>query len=118
MAPNYRELHVRLHKISNKTKITQFGNRMREIRTREDGAKTRKRLQNTATNQFYYSAFLIYKMTSDESVLGMYGFLTSRSFCRVQECAIRSLGERVMAVQRQEELKQHSLPRRCVDPTP
>ena len=57
-------------------------------------------------------------MTSDGAVLGMYGFLTSRSFRRVQECAIRSSGERVMAVQIQEEIKQHSLPRRCVDPTP
>ena len=99
MDPNYPELHSRLHKLSNKTKITQFGIQMREICTREVGAKTRKRLQNTATNQFYSSAFSIYKMTSDGAFLGMYGFLTSRSFRRVQECAIRSSGERVIAVQ-------------------
>ena len=118
MASNYPELHFRLHKLSNKTKITQFGIRMREIRTREVGAKTRKRLQNTATNQFHSSAFQVYEMTSDGAFLCIYGFLTSRSFRRVQECAIRSSGERVMAIQRQEEIKQHSLPRRCVDPMP
>ena len=46
-------------------------------------------------------------MTYDGTVLGVYGFLTSRDFCRVQERAIRSSGERVMVVQRHEEIKQH-----------
>ena len=32
MALNYPELHSIFHKLSNKTKITQFGIRMREIR--------------------------------------------------------------------------------------
>ena len=44
-------------------------------------------------------------MTSDGAVRGMYGFLTSRSFRRIQERAIRSSDERVMAVQRQEVIK-------------
>ena len=54
---NYPEIHSIFHKLSNKTKITQFGIQMREIRTREVGIKTRKRLQNTATDQFYSIAF-------------------------------------------------------------
>ena len=57
MALNYPELHSRFHNLSNKTKITQFRIRMREILTREVGAKTRKRLQSIATNQFYSNAF-------------------------------------------------------------
>ena len=54
---NYPEIHSIFHKLSNKTKITQFGIRMREIRTWEVGIKTRKRLQNTTTDQFYSIAF-------------------------------------------------------------
>ena len=57
-------------------------------------------------------------MTYDGTFVGMYGLLTSRAFRRVQECAIRSSGERVMTVQRHEEIKHHSLPRPCMDPTP
>ena len=44
MTLNYLELHSKLHKISNKTKITQFGIRTREIHIREVGTKTRKQL--------------------------------------------------------------------------
>ena len=57
-------------------------------------------------------------MAYDEIFLGVYGFLTSRAFYRVQECAIRSSGERVMAVKRHEEIKQHRGPRPCMNPTP
>ena len=56
-------------------------------------------------------------MTYDGTFLSVYGFLTSRAFRRVQERAIRSSVERVMAVQRHEEMKQHREPRTCVDPT-
>ena len=47
MALNYLELHSRLHKLSNKTKITQFGIRTKEIHTWELGTKTRKQLQSS-----------------------------------------------------------------------
>ena len=57
-------------------------------------------------------------MAYDGNCLGVYRFLTSSSFCRVQERAIRSSGERVMAVKRHEEIKQHRRPRPCVNPTP
>ena len=40
--------------------------------------------------------------------------MTSRYFRRVQECAIRSSSERVIAVQRHEEIKHHRGPRPCV----
>ena len=53
-------------------------------------------------------------MTYDGTVLGVHGFLTSRAFRRVQERAIRSSGERVVAVQRHEEMKQHRGPHTCV----
>ena len=43
---NYLALHSRLHKISIKTKITQFEIRTREIHIREVGTKTRKQLQS------------------------------------------------------------------------
>ena len=46
-------------------------------------------------------------MTSDGIVLGVYGFLTSRDFHRVQEHTIRSSGEKVMTMQRHEGMKQH-----------
>ena len=55
-------------------------------------------------------------MTSDGTFLGVYRFLTSRTLCRVQERAIRSLGKIVMAMQRHEEMEQHNGPRVCVDP--
>ena len=45
MALNYLELHSRLHKVSNKTKITLFGIQAREIHNREVGTKTRKKLK-------------------------------------------------------------------------
>ena len=54
-------------------------------------------------------------MTFDGNFLGVYGFLTSRSFRRVQERAIWSSDERVMIVQRLEKIKQHRGPRPCVD---
>ena len=57
-------------------------------------------------------------MTYDRTILGVYGFLTSRAFCRFQEHAIRSSGERVMVMQRHEEIKQHRGPRPCLNPTP
>ena len=57
-------------------------------------------------------------MTYDGTVLGVYGFLTSRAFHRVQERVIWSSDEIVMAVQRHEKIKQHRGPRPCVDPTP
>ena len=47
MALNYLEPHSRLHKLSSKTKITQFGIRTREIQIREVGTKTRKQLQSS-----------------------------------------------------------------------
>ena len=47
MALNYPELHSRLYKLSNKTKITQFGIRTKEIHIREVGTKTRKQLQSS-----------------------------------------------------------------------
>ena len=53
-------------------------------------------------------------MTYDGTILVVYGFLTSKAFHRVQKLAIRSLGERVMVVQRHEEMKQHRGPRTCV----
>ena len=53
-------------------------------------------------------------MTSDGTVLGVYGFMTSRAFFRVQERAIQILGERVVVVQRHEEMKQHRKPHTCV----
>ena len=56
-------------------------------------------------------------MTSYGTFLGVYVFLTSISFRRVQERAIRSSCERVMVVQRHEGMKQHSGPGTCVEPT-
>ena len=55
MALNYLELHSRLHKLSNKTKITQFGIQEREIHNREVGTKTRKQLKinNNKSVLFY-----------------------------------------------------------------
>ena len=46
-------------------------------------------------------------MASYGTILSVYGFLTSRAFHRVQEHAIRTLGEKVMVVQRHEEMKQY-----------
>ena len=46
-------------------------------------------------------------MTYDGNILGVYGFLTSKSFRRVKKRAIRSLSERVMVVEGHEEMKQH-----------
>ena len=57
-------------------------------------------------------------MTYDGTVLGVYGFLTPRAFRRVQERTIRSSGERVMVMQRHEEIKQQKGPCPYVDPTP
>ena len=56
MALNYPELHSRLHKLSNKTKITQFGIRTREIHNREFETKIRKGLQRNNNQQvlFYF----------------------------------------------------------------
>ena len=45
MSLNYLELNSIFHKISNKTKITQFGIRTREIHSLEVGTKTMKQLQ-------------------------------------------------------------------------
>ena len=42
MALKYLKHYSRLHKLSNKTKITQFGIRIREIHIREVGTKTKK----------------------------------------------------------------------------
>ena len=39
MGLNYLEIHSRLHKLSNKTKITQFGIWTREMHIREVGTK-------------------------------------------------------------------------------
>ena len=47
MTLNYLELHSKLHKLSNKTEITKFGIRTREIHIREVGTKTRKQLQSS-----------------------------------------------------------------------
>ena len=47
MALNYPDLHSRLHKLFNKTKITQFRIRTREIHIQEVGTKTRKQLQSS-----------------------------------------------------------------------
>ena len=47
MALNYLELHFRLQNLSNKTRITKFGIRTREIHVREVGTKTRKQLQSS-----------------------------------------------------------------------
>ena len=47
MAPNYLEIHFRLHKLSNKTKITSFGIRTREIHIWEVGTKKKKKLQSS-----------------------------------------------------------------------
>ena len=44
MALNYLELHSRFHKLSNKTKISQFGIQARDIHIREVGTKTKKLL--------------------------------------------------------------------------
>ena len=55
-------------------------------------------------------------MTYDGTILGVYEFLTSRAFRRVQERVIQSLGERVMAVQRHEGMKQHKGPRTLQGP--
>ena len=44
MTLNYIELHSRLNKLSNKTKITQFEIQTREMRIREVGIKTKKQL--------------------------------------------------------------------------
>ena len=55
-------------------------------------------------------------MTSNRTILSVYRFLTSRAFRRVQERAIQSSAERVMAVQRHEGMKQHRGPHTYVDP--
>ena len=52
MALNYLELHSRLHKLSNKTKITQFGIRTREMHIQEVGTKQESNYKATTTNQF------------------------------------------------------------------
>ena len=58
MNPNYLELHSRLHKLFNKTKITQFGIRTREIHIREVGTKTRKQLQSSNNEQVLFYCIL------------------------------------------------------------
>ena len=47
MALKYPELHSRLQNLSNKTNITQFGIRTREIHIQEVGTKTRKQMQSS-----------------------------------------------------------------------
>ena len=46
-------------------------------------------------------------MIYDGNFLGFFGFLTSIPFRRVQERAIQSPGERIMIMQRHEEMKEH-----------
>ena len=59
MALNYLELHSRLQKLSNKTKITHFRIQTREIHIGEVGTKTRK--QQHEQQQRISSALLYFE---------------------------------------------------------
>ena len=53
-------------------------------------------------------------MTSDGTILGVYEFLTSRAFRKVQERAIQSSGEKVMVMHKHKEMEQHIRPHTCM----
>ena len=87
MALNYLELYSRLHKLSNKTKITQFGIWTGRYTFGKLEQKHGSNNMSSNNEPVLFDCILSIEMTSDGTVHGVYGFLTSRAFRRVQERA-------------------------------